>query len=331
MPPSAGRGTTVRNSNQMTEIKLKKSFLKFYVSLFAIVIITFSLSVFCIIFGYFQLIEGVEELKDYFLIPFGIVFLIFGIFSARSYLINVIALNINNNQLVYNNQIISDDVIDNISFRTPIVFGGGVKTIGTIIHLKNGEKIKLFEEFYSNSDKFNKFINDKFINSKETIFTSGESKTYNNYLSHNSNIILKGNLVFSYRSLYLIWVPLFFIVLIIFNAPPTPPLSFIILFAIFIIGYFLLQFYFLFIVKLTDNLLIIKHYLLPYKHRFDINMINEIQFLSRPKLPNQLKITTNDFKTYSFYMGTLREKQEWLKLKDYLDNKKIKIINWGVI
>ena len=316
----------------MTEIKLKKSFLKFYLSLFVIITITFCLSISCIIFGYYQLIEGVREFKDYFLIPFGIVFLLFGIFSAKTYLKNVTSLKIIDNQLVYRNQIISDDVINNISFRIPIVLWGGYKTIGTIIHLKNGKKIKLFEVFYSNSDKFDKFISGKFINSKETFITSGEFKIHNDYLSHNSNFVLKGNLVFSYRSLYMIWIPILFTILIILNPlQTTPPLGIIILFSIFIIGYFLLQFYFLFIVKLTDNTLIVKHYLFPYEKRYDFNIINEIQFVYKPKFPNQLKITTNDFKTYSFYMGTLREDQEWLQLKDFLESKKIKITNWGVV
>ena len=316
----------------MDDIELRKSFLRFYLSLIIIIIITFGLSIACILYGFNKLSQPIGQIKDYLLIPFGLFFKIFGLFSIRVFFINLTRLKIEHNQLIYKKQIISKDEIDNITFRESIILWGGYKTIGTIVRLKNGEKIKIFEVFYYNSHIFDKFIYDNFLNNKKNSTFFKVYKTNSDNIGSSDYLSLKGNLFFSYRSIFLIWVPLFFFTILFLNAPSDPlPLGYNIVLSILIIGYFLLQFYYLFTVKLSSTDLIVKHYFFPYEKRFLITDINEIHFIYRPKQPNQLKITTKDFKTHSFFMGTLREKKEWILLKNYLEAKQIKVTNWEVI
>lgn len=313
----------------MKVINLKKSFLKYYISLIFIFTICLCTGLACVIYGIFKIDVGIEKLKDYFLIPFGLIFMILGFFSIRSYILNSTSLKIYNNQLYHKNEIITNEIIENISFRNPFVLWGGYNTLATIIHLKDGNTIRLVELFYANADIFHKFIFQNLMRNEYFDIPKRNSNIENNF---EVDIILKGNLLFSYRSLFIIWLPLGVTLFFLFNPIKIiPPIEIQIFLSIFIVLYFLLQFYFIFTIKLTNCSIIVKHYLLSYNKSFEANNIYEIHFIYRPKLPNQIKITTNDFKTYTYFMGTLRVNDEWIVLKNHLERKGIKVTNWGVI
>ena len=313
----------------MKTIKLKKSFLRFYLSLIILLGITITIGVSIIIFGYQNLFTGNREFKHYALILFGLLFLLLGYIGFRSFIRNTISLKIKDSIIHYKNQEIEFDQIAEVILRRRFSFGLiiGFSTYATSIILKNKEKITIVDYFYSNTWIIKSYLNQVFIEKTNYEPFEINSENIDSEINDTSREF-KGNLIFSLRGLYLTAFPLFLLLLLSLKPINIIPLWLKIL---GLILYFFIEFLTLFYFRTNSLGLIISNHIIPFQRSFQFKDIYDIQFISRSKLPNRIIITTKDFKSHSYFAGTLREDKEWKDLRDVFLKNDITVRNEGVI
>lgn len=186
----------------------------------------------------------------------------------------------------------------------------------TTIITKDLNTIIIWDDFYLNIDRI-KFALEKInglIDEGQNDFSKLPSLTMvekpKNHLNDNrfeQYLDFKGLWIVNYRGIMFYGMITFFVIMIgikgNLNSGSIYLLGGISAFLYLVFGY---QFFYY---KLSDNLLLIKNHLWPWANRtYKLGEIKEIIFEAPGKLPNSIKVRTNDYKIRLFPGASLRDK-----------------------
>jgi hypothetical protein len=186
----------------------------------------------------------------------------------------------------------------------------------TTIMTKNLNEVIIWDDFYQNIDKI-KYALEKIkglIDEGQTDFSKlpsliieEKSKNHLNDNRFEQYLDFKGLWIINYRGIMFYGMIAFFIVMIGIKGNPNSGsiyfLSGISAFWYLVFGY---QFFYY---KLSDNFLLIKNHLWPWVNRtYKLGEIKEIIFEAPGKLPNSIKVRTNNYKIRLFPGASLRDK-----------------------
>jgi hypothetical protein len=181
---------------------------------------------------------------------------------------------------------------------------------------KDLNEVIIWDDFYQNIDKI-KYALEKIkglIDEGQTDFSKlpsliieEKSKNHLNDNRFEQYLDFKGLWIINYRGIMFYGMIAFFIVMIGIKGNPNSGsiyfLSGISAFWYLVFGY---QFFYY---KLSDNFLLIKNHLWPWVNRtYKLGEIKEIIFEAPGKLPNSIKVRTNNYKIRLFPGASLRDK-----------------------
>ncbi len=178
----------------------------------------------------------------------------------------------------------------------------------------------MFDSMYQNSAKIKSFIQQVVVN-KET-YRPIEITKADTYAEEFE--CYKGSPIFSFRGIML-WVFILFIVSLILKADTSASrLPLIVL----CICWFFFNSVFMYYIGVSEHVLSIKnHHFFWFEKNIYLKDINEVVFETYGKLPNCIRIITNDMSSKSVYKAGTLSDNKWLDLKSDLESRGVMVRN----
>lgn len=195
------------------------------------------------------------------------------------------------------------------------------------LHFRDGQTKYIFDDMYENAWEIKLFIKQVVVDKKDfaipiTLHIDKpelESEWYdtfrgNQFFSLRVGLLLYGIiLIFSYR------------IATDSRAQTKGLLIFYILFCSF--WFFLVSRLQMHFFQVSQNYFVVRNHNLAWRRKaYRLSDIKEIVFEQQGKMPNCLRVITNDFKSKLYPAATLRDKT-WLALKDRLEHPGVKVRN----
>jgi hypothetical protein len=198
---------------------------------------------------------------------------------------------------------------------------------GMLLKFNGKNAFTIFDDLYSNIDEIKQFV--KYSVIEKTANPFSRSVEQQSIETNDEKFIFYKNFqLLNFRS-FILWSCVVLISLCsIINATLTGILILFIFDSLFIWWLSIYQNYF----GVSSHFFVVKNQTLPWmKKVFMLDDINEIVFeQEHHKLPNSLRVITNDFKSESFMASSLWTKN-WFQLKDELEKKNITVRNESII
>lgn len=303
------------------KIQTKKSIEKFYIT--TILGLLFFIGIGCLLITiHFQELEKKgNSFKPYILLLFGIGVILLGFYSVFRYYKNSPTVKVFDDKIQINRKLFSFNDIETIYLtgKMPFRYIVNFPMEGIYLRLKSNEEIFLFDDMYSNLWMIKDYINKVYLNNET--FKNPETKE-KFYDKNELFYFYSGFQIFSFRGI-LLW---FLLTPILFSLIFKNQ-NFNFIGAISIIIFVLFWFYFnswlMHHYGVSKKFLLIKNTNLPWKKKlYSLDEIKEIVFESEGKMPNCLRVITNDFQS-KLYPGSTLSETTWIQLKTDLRNKKV--------
>lgn len=312
----------------MKIIKTKRSKLRFYL-IISILTVFYSGMGLMMLLMFSDLANSGKTLvsKDYLLLVFGCFCLFMMIYNIVSYFKNSPTIVADDRQISFNDEtfnwseVIKIDLIGKRPFRYLISF----PKEGAMLTFKDNSVKYFFDDMYSNSWQLKCFIEQVIINKQNTADIT-ILKVDQNELLHESLEIFKGNQFTSSRGITL-WGLVGFLIFLVLSMGTVPPWRATVFALLFISLWFIINSYLMHYFILSEKYFAVRNHNFIWKYKiYKVEDIKEIVFETAGRMPNCLRIITNDFRNKVYPAGTLRDKN-WLDLKDKLELKNIIVRN----
>ncbi|WP_295237210.1 hypothetical protein [Sediminibacterium sp.] len=311
----------------MKEIVSKKHKIKFYL---ALLLSCFSLLLIAtILLREFlnQWSSNYLYSKYYFILVISILIYFITVYVIYAYLRNAPRIKVNSNSITFNNEEFFWLDIAHIELvgKKRFPFLGKYYMEATTLTFKNGINKVIFDDMYSNTWEIKSFIKMVVIDKIE-FSELPNSSIVKEALAFDFFDTFKGNQITSFRGICLWGFIGFFVFKAIISRTPVNIEGMLFVFG-FSLFWFIAFSYQMHYFQVSDNYFLVRNHNFNWKKKaYNINEIKEIVFETRGKMPNCLRVITNDFKYNLYPAGTLRDKN-WLDLKDKLEKHKIKVRN----
>lgn len=304
----------------MTNITTKRHPVKFYVSLtFGFVFMT-AIGASLIYSGNNILQKEHPEIKEYFMLFFGIAFILIAISLVHSYKKNSPKVIVDNHTLKIGQQTFYIKDIKDIELtgKMPFRFIIRFPMEGTAIIFNDDTEKILFDDMYSNSSELKLFL-EQVVIKKQVYIPTVIKLTSKNEIKFENKETFKGNQFTSLRGISLwgiIGLFLFFVI-----SSKSEPIGLLIFIAIFSSFWFIFNSWLMHYFELTNDYLVVKNHNFIWKVKiYRLSDIKEIVFETNDKQPNSMRVITNDYRNKLYPAGTLTDKT-WLEMKKKLESK----------
>lgn len=309
----------------MTFITSKRHATRFYISLLFSTIVFIGLAT-AFLLSYLNFFENSRIKTPHpILLPFSLIFYFFAGYSIHRYLKNVPRITIDNTLISFNDvsYLLTDITNLELTGKQPFKFMGGFKMEAAALTFSNGEIKYIFDDMYSNAWLIKSFLKQVVI---EKITTPTlENNSIEDYTVNDTHYYqtYKGNLLLSMRAITFFLLVFFFISLAI-----AKPKIYMLLTATFFVPFWtLLHSYLLHYFKVSERFFVIRNHIFFWEKQFyTLPDIKEIVFETQGKMPNCLRVITNDFRNKLYPAGTLSNKT-WIALKEKLESYQIQVRN----
>ena len=311
----------------MTTIVSRRHFIKFYASIvFATAFFIAMGSV--LLFVYSDSIGKQKiEPKDHLMLFFSIACYLFAVYGVYRYVKNAPTITIGRDFINFNGQVFSISDINKLelSGKRPFKYAVDFPMEAATLTFKNGDKKYIFDDMYANTWEMKLFLKQTVID-KKGYFEINNLEIDKSALVNDSFETFRGNQFTSLRGLSLWGLIGFFGYMLVTNNKPNGEFL-IITFSCVSIFWFVVHCYLMNYFKVSDNFFVVRnHNYFWKKHIYGIRNIKEIVFETQGKMPNCLRIITNDFRSKLYPAATLRDR-DWLKLKNRLEACGIEVRN----
>ncbi len=191
---------------------------------------------------------------------------------------------------------------------------------GTSIKFKNGPKRLIYDDFYTNAWQVKDFLHQTFELKQQYIppkYSLPDKEVFAGEISTFRNSQLT-----SLRGILLWSVTAMFLYVIIFSKKSVDTAGYF--FYVYLIFWFALHAWLMFYFQIGDAHLVVRNHVYLWKKQ--IFLIEDIRHITIEKpggnSPNRLRIVMKDYRSYSYYAGTLYD-DTWNKLRDALEARKV--------
>lgn len=271
--------------------------------------------------------NGQLEAKDKLMPIFSIACYAFAGYSLYRYIKNSPKITLDKEFITFNNKTYSISDIKKVTLtgKRPFKYAINFPMEAATLTFNNNETKYIFDDMYSNSWEIKSFLKQIVIDKND--FLQVESlPTNNDELISETIDTFKGKQIISLRGLVL-WVFIGAIAYMVLKStrPVTIGLMIFVLsislFWFFVVSYQMHYF------QMSENFFLIRNHNFFWKKKvYRISDLKEIVFETQGKMPNCLRVITQDFRNKLYPAGTLRDKT-WLSLKEKLEAHKIKVRN----
>ncbi len=247
-------------------------------------------------------------------------------YTLYRYFKNVPKITIDQNFISFNKQIFAISDIEKVELagKKPFKYVGEFPMEAATIVFSNGEIKYLFDDMYSNIWEIKSFLHQILIDQKNfkkiAILKDNEEAVKADVYE-----TFKGNQFTSLRGISLWGFVGFmtYLLLVDKRQSSAPLLLYFSISGLWLLAHSYLMHYF----KVSENFLVVKNHNFFWKNKvFFLADIKEVVFETQGKMPNCLRIITNDFRNKFYPAGTLRDKT-WLALKYKLESHSIIVRN----
>jgi len=311
----------------MTNITSKRHPVKFYtVLIFAFLFITALGTLF--LFVSIDLLQKENpEIENYFLPIYSFIFYFLAFSMVYAFWKNSPTISIDKhtitigNERFYLKEIKKIILTGKMPFRLIIRF----PMEGTALIFSDGTEKFLFDDLFSNSWEIKSFLEQTVIKKTEYISSQIE-KVDTDSIRFERFETFKGNQLTSLRGI-LLWGLIGFFAFLMISKMQSPPIGFVIFFAVFGTFWFLFNSWLMHFFCMNNDYFVVKNHNFVWLTKiYRIKDIKEIVFETQSKQPNSLRIITKDYRNKLYPAGTLRVKT-WIELKCRLEMKGVKVRN----
>ncbi len=311
----------------MTTIVSKRHFFKFYFSIIAGTLFFIALATGLLFIYNESAATGQLKPKEKLMPIFSVACYAFAGYSIYRYIKNAPQITLDSDFIIFNKKIYSLIDIKKIELtgKRPFKFAIDFPMEAATLTFINGETKYIFDDMYSNSWELKSFLKQVVIDKKDFV-ESSNSKIDKEAVASDIYDIFKGNQFTSLRGITLWSLIGFFAYMTLNNKRPnTVGLTvFVLVFSTF---WFFVHSYLMHFFQVSENFFVVRnHNFIWMKKAYKFADIKEIVFETQGKMPNCLRVITNDFKSKLYPAGTLSD-QNWFALKDKLESYKIKVRN----
>jgi len=311
----------------MTPIVSKRHPLKFYLTIVLTTMLYIAIAT-AILFDYKNSFDtGRLKAKEKLLPILAIASYAFAGYTLYRFIKNAPKITLDKEFITFNSQTYSTAHIDKIDLtgKQPFKYAINLPMEAATIKFVNGDTKYIFDDMYSNSWEMKSFLKQVVINRKE--FSKSNSSTIDNEaVVSDFYETFKGNQFTSFNGI-LLWGMIGFFIYILINSTRPVHVEGVVFVSGFALFWFLAFSYQMHYFQVSDNYFLIRNHNFFWKKKaYNIADIKEIVFETQGKMPNCLRVITKDFKSKLYPAGTLRD-ENWLELKDKMENYKIKVRN----
>lgn len=310
----------------MPVIRLRRDFWRFYLLLVLSFCLFMGMSIGTGLFFLHILKTGTFTFKDYFLPVFSLLTLFMAFFTVARFIGLTPSITVEGDTIRVGKKryLLSD--IEQVYILGKVRFPYIIDHLmlgGTLV-FKNGDKRNFYQELYRDGWKLKYFL-DQVIIKKQPYTEPGASSKYAHALIE-PGVEYKGSLFTSIRSL----LAMYFIGLLCFGLVKYADrikLSLLLFSSPGIICWLLMLIYTVYYFEVTDEFFIVRNPIFFWKkHIYKLDEIDRVYFETRYKLPNGLRVVSNDYRTKLYWAATLNRKT-WLAMKQLLEEKGVRVHN----
>ena len=193
------------------------------------------------------------------------------------------------------------------------------------IYFNTGEQQVIFDDMYENAWELKHFLKQVVIDKKQ--FSISEKPFIDEVQFSNASFdTYKDNQLFSFRGLSM-WALVAVVLFAILANLEKATAGLIIFLTTFSTFWIMIHAWFMHYFQVSDKFFVVRSHVYFWKKKiYQLNDIREIVFETQGRMPNCLRVITNNFKSKLYPAGTLRDKT-WLELKKSLNAAKIKVRN----
>ena len=255
----------------------------------------------------------------------GAIFTFLGLYSIRQYFKYAPIIKVEEHRIFIGSNRYRLSEIEEIELtgKMPFRLIVSVPMEGAALVFRDQQVRFIFNSFYSNTWELKDYLEQTVIKKQEYRKTLIE-KVKTSEIRGLAYTDFKALFLTSFRGLgFLFYVVLFSYILLQNLFEPNLPL----VGAILVLGLLGLKFHswLTHFFRLSDKFLIVRNHLFWYqKHIYRLSDIREVTFETQGRMPNCMRIITNDHRDRLFPAGTLRDKN-WKALQKSLEEKGIKV------
>ncbi|MBD3906935.1 hypothetical protein NAL32_19895 [Chryseobacterium sp. Ch-15] len=311
----------------MTTITTKRHPLKFYAS------VAFMTLFFCSV-GTLLLFASVNILqkksfaiKDYSMPLLSLVTYLLAFSMLYTYWKNSPKIILNKHSIKIGSELFNLKDIKDIALtgKMPFKFIFTFPMEGTAILFNNGTEKILFDDMYSNISEIKLFL-EQVVLKKQDLNISSTKEINKDAIGFKTEETFRGNQFSSLRGISL-WGVIGFFIFLLFSKLDNLPIRLLIFVVVFGTFWVILHSWLMHYFGLTKDHLIVRNHNFIWKVRIHpLTDIKEVVYETQGKLPNCMRIITNDFRNKLYPAGTLRDKT-WLDLKNELEARGVTVRN----
>lgn len=311
----------------MTPIISERHKLKFYFSIIFGALFFLGLGTVLLIVFIKSSQKGDLESKDYLMPVFSLTIYFVAIYTVYRYYRNAPKIQVDKDFISFGHETFSWTDLKKIELtgKKPFPYLIDFPMEAASLQFKDGRKKYIFDDMYENSWEIKSFLKQVIIDKKKLIEKNNQPLSQSE-LNSDLYETIKGNQFTSLRGLSL-WLLLGFFAYSISTSSKSPTFLLIIFSIAFSSFWFIFHSWLMHYFEISGTYFVVRNHNFIWKRiAYRLSDIKEIVFETKGKMPNCLRIITNDFKTKLYPAGTLRDKA-WLELKEKLESYKIKVRN----
>jgi ABC-type multidrug transport system fused ATPase/permease subunit len=310
----------------MTTIISQRHKLKFYFSILFGAIFLLGMGTALLIVFIKSSSRGDLKSKDYLMPVFSLTAYSIAIYTVYRYYRNAPKIQVDSELISFNHETFSWTDLTKIELTGKKPFQYLIDfPMEATLQFKDGRKKYIFDDMYENSWEIKSFLKQVVVDKKEFIEKDNQPIIHSE-LDSDFYETLKGNQFTSLRGISL-WSLLGFFAYMLLTSSQEPAIWLIIFSVAFSSFWFIFHSWLMHYFEISQTYFVVRNHNLTWKRRaYRLSDIKEIVFETQGKMPNCLRVITNNFKNKLYPAGTLRDKT-WLELKDKLESYKIKVRN----
>jgi hypothetical protein len=255
----------------------------------------------------------------------GVFFLAF--YTVYRYYKNAPKIQIDDSNITFNHQTFPLSDLEHIELtgkrNFPYLFSFPMEA--ATLQFKDGQTKYIFDDMYENTWQFKSFLKQVVIDKKNfstlAVYFIDQSELDSEYYD-----TFKGNQFTSLRGI-LLWGSIGFFSYTVLTSKKTHNTTSLLVYVFACVFWFFMLSLTMDYFKVSQNFLVIKNHNLWWRKKaYRLSEIKEIVFETRGRMPNCLRVITNDFRNKLYLAATLSDKT-WFALKDKLENNNITVRN----
>ncbi|MDF2382016.1 hypothetical protein JMG10_11100 [Nostoc ellipsosporum NOK] len=244
----------------------------------------------------------------------GILFILFGLYTAWKYVSNAPRIIIEGNFVTFRSRIFKVSDIRKVEFHKKVIFPMlfDPQTRATVIHFKDGRQGIIYENFFMNAGELKTYLGQNTIIGRDATMEPAEEILE----------LYSGNPFFSFRGVTL-WVVLLPVLYV--SLHDNTSYAGVIIAVLFCSMWIAINRWSMHYFEISDKMLLVKNHLDPFlKRTYSLDTVANVNYETKSRQAECIRLIFKDTHVEVFPGGTLNA-NTWRQLKDRLQRTGIKV------